>query len=111
VTDVIASRPPRYSVEANARASLVITEKVAPLHSVDSDIENSDLGDDGHFLGNDADHPAPTEEEEKELLRVAGSIPPIAYVLCVVEFAERASYYGATQVFNNFLQKSLPKGM
>lgn len=36
----------------------------------------------------------PTEEERLTLRRVAGKMPTIAYVICAVEFAERASYYG-----------------
>lgn len=36
----------------------------------------------------------PTEEELKTLRRVPGKLPTIAYLLCAVEFCERASYYG-----------------
>lgn len=36
----------------------------------------------------------PTDDELKTLRRVAGTMPPVAYMLCAVEFAERASYYG-----------------
>lgn len=54
--------------------------------------------------------PAPTAEEEKTLKKVAGSIPWVAYCLCFVEFAERASYYGAQTVFANFLTYPLPHG-
>jgi hypothetical protein len=109
VPDVIASRPPVYTDESTAEAILVTTEKTA----IDNENCTLDIDpdDDGHFVGNDEEHPAPTAEEDKELRKVAGTIPPIAYILCVVEFAERASYYGATQVFNNFLQKPLPHGM
>jgi hypothetical protein len=53
----------------------------------------------------------PTIDEESSLRRIAGPIPWIAFILCFVEFAERASYYGATQVFNNFLQFPLPDGI
>lgn len=31
-------------------------------------------------------------------------------MLCAVEFAERASYYGVQTVFSNFMQYPLPKG-
>ena len=34
----------------------------------------------------------------------------VSYALCAVEFAERASYYGVTTVFSNFMQFSLPVG-
>jgi hypothetical protein len=54
--------------------------------------------------------PPPTEDEKITLRKVPGDIPWIGYSLCIVEFAERASYYGAVQVFANFLQKPLPEG-
>jgi hypothetical protein len=53
---------------------------------------------------------SPTDSEKKTLRHVHGTIPWIAFILCIVEFAERASYYGATQVFNNFMQYPLPPG-
>ena len=52
----------------------------------------------------------PTKEEKETLRIVAGNIPLVAYTLCFVEFAERASYYGCSQVFNNFIEYPLPKG-
>ncbi|QSZ34434.1 hypothetical protein DSL72_006026 [Monilinia vaccinii-corymbosi] len=52
----------------------------------------------------------PTEEERITLRRVSGSIPWVAYMICVIEFAERASYYGVQFVFSNFVQFPLPKG-
>ena len=56
------------------------------------------------------EHEEPTEEERAKLRKVAGPVPAVAYVLCTVEFAERASYYGCSQVFSNFIQFPLPKG-
>jgi hypothetical protein len=53
-----------------------------------SDADSLPLDDDG----NEGSHP--TEEEKNTLRKVAGKIPNIAYWLCAVEFAERASYYG-----------------
>ncbi|TVY44639.1 Peptide transporter PTR2 [Lachnellula cervina] len=53
---------------------------------------------------------AATEEELSTLRRVAGSIPMTAYLLCAVEFAERGSFYGVKQVFNNFVNRPLPAG-
>ncbi|KAH8684418.1 putative peptide transporter PTR2 [Tricladium varicosporioides] len=44
------------------------------------------------------------------LRRVAGHIPITAYVLCIVEFAERGSFYGVKQVFSNFVNRPLPVG-
>ncbi len=34
----------------------------------------------------------------------------MSYILCVAELAERASYFGASTVLNNFMQFPLPKG-
>lgn len=44
------------------------------------------------------------------LRRVAGKVPVTAYVLCAVEFAERASFLGVKQVFSNFVNRPLPVG-
>jgi dipeptide/tripeptide permease len=40
---------------------------------------------------------------------VAGKLPVIAYWLCAVEFAERASFYGVKPLFNNYVNKPFPK--
>jgi dipeptide/tripeptide permease len=60
------------------------------------------LDDDGNVA------PRPTEEERLTLRKIPGRIPTIAYWLCAVEFAERASYYGVQPLFNNFVNKPLP---
>ena len=49
-----------------------------------------------------------TEDERSTLRRVSGSIPWVAYSICIVEFAERAYYYGTSGVFSNFVQFPLP---
>ncbi|KAK9233888.1 MFS peptide transporter [Lipomyces kononenkoae] len=54
--------------------------------------------------------PAPTEEERKALRKVPASLPVIAWAICLVELAERASYYGASSVFSNFIEFPLPQG-
>ncbi|KAM0252601.1 hypothetical protein ACHAQJ_007638 [Trichoderma viride] len=58
----------------------------------------------------DADGRDPTEEEKATLRKVADTIPLISWVLCIAELAERASYYGASQVFNDYMQFPLPEG-
>ncbi|KAE8135041.1 hypothetical protein BDV38DRAFT_273085 [Aspergillus pseudotamarii] len=40
------------------------------------------------------DFPEPTPEEQSTLRKVAGNLPIVSYSLCLVEFAERASYFG-----------------
>jgi dipeptide/tripeptide permease len=52
----------------------------------------------------------PTEEELATLPKIAGTMPWTSYILCGVEFAERASYYGCKQVFKNFIRAPLPEG-
>lgn len=37
-------------------------------------------------------------------------MPLVAYVICFVEFAERASYYGVQQLIGNFVNRPLPAG-
>ncbi|TVY58000.1 Peptide transporter PTR2 [Lachnellula cervina] len=53
-------------------------------------------------------HNSPTEEERRTLRRVAGKLPTIAYLICAVEFAERASYYGVQPLFANYVNRPLP---
>ncbi|KAJ7241852.1 PTR2-domain-containing protein, partial [Mycena rebaudengoi] len=52
----------------------------------------------------------PTDEEGATLRHVAGEIPWAAYLICLVEFAERGSYYGCSGVFANYIQRPLPVG-
>ena len=58
-----------------------------------------DESDDWHF---------PTEEERRTLRRVSEKMNWPAFAICVCEFAERFSYYGATQVYSNFISKPRP---
>ncbi|WOO83358.1 Peptide transporter PTR2 [Vanrija pseudolonga] len=44
------------------------------------------------------------------LPHVPAPIPPASYAIALVEFAERASYYGVGGVFTNFIQRPLPPG-
>lgn len=57
------------------------------------------------------EYPEPTPEEQSALRKVADNLPIVSYSLCLVEFAERASYFGAQTVFSNFIEFPLPKGM
>ncbi|KAJ5758474.1 hypothetical protein N7520_005630 [Penicillium odoratum] len=62
------------------------------------------------FDSSEDEYPAPSEEEKATLRKVAGSMPLVSFSLCLVELAERASYYGAYTVFSNFIEFPLPKG-
>ncbi|RYP90071.1 hypothetical protein DL770_003810 [Monosporascus sp. CRB-9-2] len=52
----------------------------------------------------------PTEEELKTLRRVPANIPIVAYLICIVEFAERSSYYGVQPLIGNYVNRPLPEG-
>lgn len=110
----IASQPPEAAIKAEARRSIIVSEKMfqSKAHDVPSSEDASEAEHRDRSWDIDLSlFPAPTEEEEKTLKKVAGSIPWVAYCLCFVEFAERASYYGAQTVFANFLTYPLPHGM
>lgn len=76
----------------------------------DAETKSSDSSA-GVVLDDTGNHAVPpTEEEKRTLKKVAGRIPSIAYWLCAVEFAERASYYGVQPLFGNFVKNKLPEG-
>jgi POT family proton-dependent oligopeptide transporter len=50
----------------------------------------------------------PTAEEMLSLRRVSDAIPWNAYLIAIVELAERFSYYGSSVVFTNYIQQPLP---
>ncbi|KAL1856996.1 hypothetical protein VTK73DRAFT_8161 [Phialemonium thermophilum] len=52
----------------------------------------------------------PTEEEKRTLRRVPGKLPTIAYLICIVEFCERASYYGVQPLISNYVNRPMPTG-
>jgi len=52
----------------------------------------------------------PTEEELHTLRRVPGTIPIIAYLICIVEFCERGSYYGVQPLISNYVNRPMPEG-
>lgn len=52
----------------------------------------------------------PTPEEMKTLRRVPAGMPVVAILMCLIEFSERASYYGSSGPFNNFINNPLPEG-
>jgi len=55
-------------------------------------------------------YPEPTPEDYSTLKRSLGHAPYVTYLICLVEFAERASYYGVKNRLNNFVQLKLPDG-
>ncbi len=47
----------------------------------------------------------PTDEELKTLRRVPGNLPAVAYLICIIEFCERASYYGVSPLIGNYVNR------
>jgi hypothetical protein len=82
--------------------ALVASSNEKKIEAVGREI-STESSDDGYEF--------PTEEESQSLRKVPGNLPLVAFALCLVEFAERASYYGAKTVFSNFIEFPLPKGM
>ncbi|ORE12082.1 PTR2-domain-containing protein [Rhizopus microsporus var. microsporus] len=54
------------------------------------------------------EHIEPTESDWKVLREVSDSIPKAAYLVIVVEFCERFTYYGLTGPFQNYIQNPDP---
>ncbi|THU85118.1 PTR2-domain-containing protein [Dendrothele bispora CBS 962.96] len=77
-------------------------KKAFPEHDTSSDEHVADGIHDGLQF--------PSEEERLSLRRVSDTIPWAAYLIAIVEMAERFSYYGSTVVFTNFIQQPLPDG-
>jgi POT family proton-dependent oligopeptide transporter len=55
-------------------------------------------------------YPEPTEEDYATLKKITSGAPYVTYLICLIEFAERASYYGVKGRLNNFIQLPLPTG-
>ncbi|KAF6828751.1 MFS peptide transporter [Colletotrichum plurivorum] len=87
---------------SNHGASPAKTQATADVESLTNSSEPAPV--------DNAEYPPPTEEERSTLRKVHDSIPVTSWALCLVETAERASYYGVKAVFNNYLQFPLPEG-
>lgn len=49
----------------------------------------------------------PTEEEKRTLRHVGDPLPKSAFLVAIVELCERFTYYGASGIFQNYVQKPL----
>jgi hypothetical protein len=103
IADIIATRPPEEVVEPAGRNSFAVPGDLK------ADTEKA-LSAEITAAFDEDKYPVPTEEENKTLRKVAENLPIVSYALCLVEFAERASYYGAQTVFSNFVEFPLPAG-
>ncbi|KAK2020986.1 POT family protein [Colletotrichum zoysiae] len=84
-------------------------EKTQYVTTLDAESQDASL-ERARTVIDDESYPVPTEEERSTLRKVADTIPFTAWSLCLVEMAERASYYGVKAAFNNYLQFPLPEG-
>lgn len=61
------------------------------------------------YIHDDATNgPEPTEEDWKELAEVSDSIPKAAFLVILIEFCERFTYYGLSGPFQNYIQNANP---
>ncbi|KAK4221775.1 general substrate transporter [Podospora fimiseda] len=86
-------------------------EKGAPPSGLDttSDLENGNDQKLDPRIAEAQYEGKPTQQQLNTLRRVPGSIPIVAYLICVVEFCERASYYGVQPLISNFVNRPLPR--
>ncbi|CDK24969.1 unnamed protein product [Kuraishia capsulata CBS 1993] len=52
----------------------------------------------------------PTQQEASSLRRILGRAKYSTYLICLIELAERASYYSVQGLLYNFIQRPLPAG-
>ncbi|KAH8547967.1 POT family-domain-containing protein [Umbelopsis sp. PMI_123] len=60
------------------------------------------------IVEDDAFGPAPTDEDWKNLREIADSIPKSAFLVILIEFCERFTYYGLSGPFQNYIQNPPP---
>jgi dipeptide/tripeptide permease len=106
----LATSIPEAVAEPHNQSPYAIVENIGKPHhqsSINAHDEESARVEEPAF---DPDYPEPSDEERSSLRKVADHIPTVTFALCIVEFAERASYYGVQSVFSNFMQFPLPDG-
>ncbi|KAI9272742.1 POT family-domain-containing protein [Phascolomyces articulosus] len=54
------------------------------------------------------EYPEPTDEDWKNLREVADTVPASAYLVILIEFCERFTYYGLSGPFQNYIQHPDP---
>ncbi|RDW71679.1 hypothetical protein BP5796_07713 [Coleophoma crateriformis] len=73
-----------------------------------TDIDGHTTAHDGRqsedSLNHAFDEIEPTEEEQRTLRRVADELPSSAWIVALIELAERAAYYGISGPFQNYIQ-------
>ncbi|CDS13163.1 hypothetical protein LRAMOSA05341 [Lichtheimia ramosa] len=63
-----------------------------------------------HIQGEDGQlYPVPTDQDWKELREVADAIPKSGFLVILIEFCERFTYYGLSGPFQNYIQHPHPE--
>jgi proton-dependent oligopeptide transporter, POT family len=87
-----------------------VIEKRPTVESFDDD-KVADLGphtDDAHSIVEGSE--GVTRHEFETLRHISDRLPWTAWLVVFVEFAERWTYYGTTNIFNNYIRSPLPRG-
>ena len=111
--DFVATRPPQEILEPHGRSEFALQDGVktsTDAKRLSVDMEALAEAERTEPVIDKEKYPIPTGEELSTLRKVSDSIPTVAYLLCIVEFSERASYYGVQTIFTNFMEYPLPKG-
>ena len=109
--DIVATQPPKDVMEPHGSNPFALNDGAADQPEKRLSVYDQKILEARRpSITDHQEYPPPTDEERGTLRKVADSIPNVAYWLCAVEFAERASYYGVQTVFSNFLEFPLPQG-
>ena len=110
----------KFADEKNKMQNIKLHEKSVDLDTTDGSLNKEPTSGDSNLVYETTlyeeddedfvDFRKPTPEEEKTLRRTTGNIKWYLYFLLLVEFAERASYYGVSDRINNFVELPLPDG-
>jgi POT family proton-dependent oligopeptide transporter len=69
------------------------------------DLAINDMTEDGSSARDDME---PTEEDYKSMREVADTLPISAYLVILIEFCERFTFYGLSGPFQNYVQYPNP---
>ncbi|GAA5798404.1 hypothetical protein HPULCUR_003806 [Helicostylum pulchrum] len=64
--------------------------------------------DDAEFRDDELAGPEPTAQDRLELREISDKIPSTAYLVIIIEFCERFTYYGLSGPFQNYIQHPAP---
>jgi len=86
---------------------IAVDGKISPARSSLDEKHSHDI-DDGSSIIEGSE--GVTYHEYQTLRRVADRLPVSAWLVVIVEFAERWTYYGTTNLYSNYIRAPLPRG-